>query len=121
MADEKKPGPWRDPAQDTLEWQMLAQEYRELLHAVQSGISAERGQEDLHGISEDLRGSGPKHLRVGVNAALSDHGSLVGLLIRKGVITGTEYMKACVEGLRTEVESYERMLSQKLGTQIKLH
>lgn len=40
------------------------------------------------------KGGEPKHLRVGINSAMSDQGALAGLLIEKGVFTREEYVEA---------------------------
>jgi hypothetical protein len=62
----------------------------------------------------------PKHLRVGVNAAMSDHGSLVKLLIDKKIITEDEYFDALIAGMDREVKSYEERLSERTGKIVKL-
>jgi hypothetical protein len=89
----------------------LAQHYSALLHAMQSGVSTEqaRGSDD----------GTPKHLRVGVNAAMSDHGALVGLLIAKGVFTDREYLEAITAGMQREVDSYRQRIADKLGVPIE--
>lgn len=46
-----------------------------------------------------------KHLRVGVNSALVDSGSLAELLIAKGVITEEEYMRAVAGGMEREADN----------------
>lgn len=88
----------------------LRAEWESLAHAMQAGVAFEqaRGSED----------GTPKHLRVGINAALSDHGALVALLIRKGVITELEYLDAIVEQMRDEVRAYERRASAKMNASI---
>ena len=62
----------------------------------------------------------PKHLRTGVNAAMSDQGGLVKLLISKGLFTEEEYYAALVEFMEKEVRSYETLLSGKLGKKVNL-
>lgn len=86
--------------------------YVELCHAMQSGVAIEL----QHG-SKDTE---PKHLRVGINTALVDAGSLCKLLVDKGVITHDEYIDAIYEGMKAEVERYEERLTKKLGVQIRL-
>lgn len=49
----------------------------------------------------------PKMLRVGVNAAMSDHSGLAGLLIKKGIITFDEYENAMAEAMEREADRYE--------------
>lgn len=74
-------------------------EYTELCHAMQSGVAYEQGRGGQDGT--------PKHLRVGVNVAMCDHGALVGLLIAKGIITDEEYAHAIRDEMRREVDRYE--------------
>jgi hypothetical protein len=62
----------------------------------------------------------PKHLRVGVNAAIRDTSSLGELLIRKGVITRDELVAALADGMEAEAESYAVRLSEHYGATIKL-
>jgi hypothetical protein len=83
------------------------QRYAGLLHAMQSGVK----------MMQELDGSEctPKHLRVGVNSAMSDHGALTALLIRKGLFTEDEYADVLIEYMQREVASYERMISERLG------
>ena len=84
----------------------LAKRYKELSHAMQTGVelSKEKGDQE------------PKHLRVGINVALADQSSLAYLLIRKGVITNEEFLQAIVEGMELEVESYRARIASETGT-----
>ena len=94
--------------------------YEAALHAMQSGVAMTRQQDIDAGIPEDRRETGPKHLRVGVNSAMSDQGALVRLLIAKGVFTEEEYAKEVVEGMEREAESYATKLSARLGIKVDL-
>jgi hypothetical protein len=89
------------------------QRYAAAAHAMQSGVAAKQGA----GIGNECE---PKHLRVGINAAMSDHGALVRLLICKGLFTEAEYMAAIADGMEAEKASYERSLSEHYGKQITL-
>ena len=100
---------------DTLE--NLWEEYRRLAHAMQSGVAAWM---NYHDASETSRETSPKHLRVGVNSALSDIRAVARLLIAKGVFTELEYAEAVRDGMKREVDSYERMLSERAGIEIHL-
>ena len=60
--------------------------YLSAAHGMQTGVS--------YVMEKDNTETQPKHLRVGINAAMSDEGGLVTLLIEKGIITHEEYMKA---------------------------
>ena len=82
-------------------------------HAVQTGVAyAMENPSDT--------AATPKHLRTGLNISMCDHGGLVGLLIRKGVITDLEYWRASVEMLEAEVAKYEGELSERMGAKITL-
>lgn len=97
--------------------QALQARYRQLLHAMQAGVKFRLGAEGTN----DASSCGPKHLRVGVNAAMSDHGALVALLVRKGIISRQEYFEALVEFMEREVTSYERICSELAGRPVTLH
>jgi hypothetical protein len=49
--------------------------------------------------------------RTGINVAMTEHGSLAGLLMSKGVITEDEYYKALADGMEREVRRLEEELS----------
>jgi hypothetical protein len=87
--------------------------YEEACYAMQAGV----------GLREKLGGSNettPKHLRVGVNSAMVEHSALARLRIAKGVITDAEYRESLADGMREEVELYERGLSEELGKRVTL-
>lgn len=83
------------------------QKYYELCHAMQAGV-AMKMQKDDHDTT-------PKHLRVGVNSALVESGALVGLLIKKGVITEEEWWDALIEAMEREVEMYTAKIKELYG------
>ncbi len=85
--------------------------YTDATHAMQSGVAASLGR----GSSE----AEPKHLRVGINAAMVEHSALLRLLISKGIISDEEYCKALADGMEEEVKRYEEQLSAQ-GYNIKL-
>ena len=87
-------------------------EYLSLAHAMQSGVAIE--------MSIRAQPTEPKHLRVGINTAMSDHGALVKLLVEKGVVTQLEYFTAMRDMMREEVRRYEAELSAHLGRPVKL-
>lgn len=62
----------------------------------------------------------PKHLRVGVNSAMAEHGGLADLLIEKGIITEAEYREAVAAAMEREKERYEDILSERYGRKITL-
>lgn len=84
--------------------------YQAAAHAMQSGVAYD----------PDVTSQQPKHLRVGINAALVDHGGLVMLLIKKGLITEEEYFRAIAEAMEGERDRYEADLSKKFGKPITL-
>lgn len=73
-------------------------------HAVQTAIAATRG-----------RDTEPKHLRVGIDITKSDQGALSELLIKKGIITREELIKALADAMEREQASREAELGVKLG------
>lgn len=78
----------------------LRQKYLQLAHAMQSAVSF------LLNYPGEADGLGSaKHLRVGVNAAMSDHGGLVELLVSKGVISDEEYLAAITKSMQREVDA----------------
>ena len=86
--------------------------YMAALHAMQSGVAAEM---DFN--------TGPtqtKHLRTGINAAMSDICGLVTLLIAKGIFTEEEYVAALADAMEREKTKYEKLLSEHYGTKITL-
>lgn len=86
--------------------------YLKATHAMQTGVVMEL---ELGSFSGE-----PKHLRVGVNAALCDSAMIVKLLIAKGVVTKEEIGKASADEMELEVVRYENRLSEKLGRRITL-
>jgi hypothetical protein len=90
----------------------LGARYAALAHAMQSGVA--------YSMEKDPKETTPKHLRVGINCAMSDQGSLVRLLIAKGLITEEEYMEALVEGMEAEVKSYEQKIRDLYGGKTKI-
>lgn len=90
----------------------MTKRYEAAAHAMQSGVAME--------MNHKLQPTEPKHLRVGINAAMADHCGLVKLLIAKGVITDAEYLDAIAESMEAEKARYEKHLSDLLGTKITL-
>lgn len=74
---------------------------------------AKRMQAGVEFTMNDSHECSPKHLRVGVNAAMSDHSGLVRLLIAKGVFTEAEYVEAITDTMKREADAYENRLQQK--------
>lgn len=96
-----------------LEADRLIAVYQRALHGMQAGVAMK--------MNHDPKETEPKHLRVGINAAMSDQGALAQLLIRKGVITEAEYLQAIAQGMEHERSLYEQTLTGILGTNVKLH
>ena len=86
--------------------------YNVALHAMQSGVAAKMGY--------DRKETEPKHLRVGVNAAMVEHAALAHLLMARGFITDREYTQAIADQMEAEVRSYEEWLSEKTGAKVIL-
>ncbi len=85
----------------------LREQYRVLMHAVQTGVG--------YTLGFDSREGTPKNLRVGVNSALINQCAIVKLLINRGIITELEYWEAVVEQTKLEVASYEEKLGAVMG------
>jgi hypothetical protein len=81
-------------------------------HAMQTGVAYEQQRDPSDG--------SPKHLRTGINAAMSDHCGLVKLLIEKGLISEDEYTKAIADEMEREKERYEVRLTERYGKKITL-
>ena len=86
--------------------------YEEACYAMQAGVALDENLGD--------KGLTAKHLRVGVNSAMVEHSALARLLIAKGVITDAEYRESLADGMREEVELYERGLTEQLGKRVTL-
>ncbi len=86
--------------------------YYAAAHAMQSGVAMK--------MNYDPSETTPKHLRVGVNSAMSDHGALVTLLIEKGVITKAEYFEAVAAAMEREAANYEAEVSRLTERQVTL-
>jgi hypothetical protein len=86
--------------------------YLALCHAMQAGVAMK--------INIDSKDTTPKHLRVGVNAAMCEHGALAGLLMSKGIITEDEYLDALIETMEREVQNYQSMLQEHYGGNTKI-
>jgi hypothetical protein len=82
--------------------------YHAALHAMQSGVAMEMEQPGNASAS-------PKHLRVGVNAALCDGSGLAKLLMAKGLITLEEYAKAIADEMEAEKARYEQRLTERMS------
>ena len=91
----------------------LRAKHEALSHAMQSGV-AMMMEKEPNGETN------PKHLRVGVNAAMIEHGALVKVLIDKGLITEEEYWEAAVANMKAEVASYEAKLTALFGGGTKI-
>jgi hypothetical protein len=89
--------------------------YHEAAHAMQTGVAFE-----IETLGANGAGADPKHLRVGVNTAHADLGSLARLLIAKGVITEAEYLEATADGMEQEREAYAARVQSRLGPHVKL-
>lgn len=84
----------------------MATEYEQHAHRMQTGVAYFENR------SSECTS---KHLRVGVNAAMSDQGGLARLLIKKGVFTEEEYIEAITDAMRQEADAYESRIQQELS------
>ena len=74
--------------------------YHAALHGVQSAVAYEI---EMHLTAAAVT---PKHLRVGINAAMVDSAAIAGLLIAKGIITESEYYEALANAAEQELARY---------------
>lgn len=86
--------------------------YEAAAHAMQSGVATS--------MNFDGAGTEPKHLRVGINAAMSDQCGLAKLLIAKNVFTEAEYVAALADAMEAEARRYEAELTRRLGRPVSL-
>lgn len=91
--------------------------YHKAAHAMQTGVKMMQNYEhpemEIKGNIFEASDS-PKHLRVGINSALSNAGGLVKLLIDKGIITADEYHKAIADAMEEEVKEYEKRINDEI-------
>lgn len=83
------------------------QRYSSAAHAMQSGVAMTMNINQAE--------TSPKHLRVGINSAMSDVAGLARLLIEKGVITEEEYVKAIADEMERERDRYARSIEKATG------
>ncbi len=86
-------------------------QYR-LGHAMQSGVAMK--------MNYDPQETQPKHLRVGVNMAMSQIGAIQKILIDKGIISESDMFDVMTQFLQMEVDSYKENLKQHFGRVIDL-
>lgn len=96
-----------EPTKEEAQLLELSNRYLSAMHAMQSGVAfmMSRGSDETE----------PKHLRVGVNAAMSDQSALAQLLIDRGIITKAEYMAALAAGMEAEKERYVKRIQEATG------
>lgn len=87
------------------------QRYLAAAHGMQTGVAAM--------MYKDPAETQPKHLRVGVNSAMSNISALAELLIDKGVITHDEYIAAVADAMERERDAYEERINAAYGSQAK--
>jgi hypothetical protein len=94
----------------------LQNQYEANLHAMQSGVAMvlELDRKDRKENGE----TSVKHLRTGVNSALMDAAALAELLIAKGIFTKIEYYEALVTVTARDVESYRRVIADRMNVPV---
>lgn len=102
----------------------LQQQYEALAHAMQSGVKAQLEFDKRRSINPEVFdntcSAGAKHLRTGVNSALTQNNGLMHLLMAKGVITELEYWEYQVRAFQEEVKRYEAIVSDLVGMRVTL-
>lgn len=106
----KKPDKTQTPAETI---QQANDRYMRAAHAMQTGVATEIGL-------GDSTPTDPKHLRVGINSAMSDQRALATLLIQKGIFTQEEYHSAVADAMELEKTEYEARLTDRLGKKVEL-
>lgn len=84
--------------------------YEAAMHAVQTGVLLE-----IEKLGPGPSGTSPKHLRVGINAAMVSDAALVQLLVDKKLFSMEEYWKYLAEAAETEKARYELNLRVNLA------
>jgi hypothetical protein len=84
--------------------------YHAALHGVQTAVLLQ-----IDRLGYNAAGADAKHLRTGINGAMSDHGALVGLLIEKGVFSSVEYLEAIASQMETELARISADTRRKCG------
>jgi hypothetical protein len=93
------------------------EQYVKFGHAIQTGIKFVIEMERKGGVGTD---NILKHHRVGIDTAKCEHGALSRLLVRKGIISESDYFDAVIEGMKMEVKLYEDKLANEFGVHITL-
>lgn len=89
------------------ELDQLKEQYKRLLHAMQTGVA--------YSMEFDPAETTPKHLRVGVNSSLRSTYAVVALLVEKGIITEEEYFTKMIQALQQDVADYQEKISARYG------
>lgn len=84
--------------------------YEAAAHGMQTGVALRPGAKDQT----------PKHLRVGVNVAMSDIGAICALLIEKGVFTEVELHERLAAHMEAERDSQQKLAAGEYGISVKL-
>lgn len=87
---------------DKFAWHDLGLTYEQAAHGMQTAVAFSMNT----GRSAPTE---PKHLRTGINLAMSDHAGLAYLLIRKDVISEDEYREALRQAANHEVWRCEQL------------
>ena len=90
----------------------ITKEYLHHAHRMQTGVAFR--------MQRDSKETDPKHLRVGINSAMSDIAALSRLLIEKGIITKAEYARAVRDQMKLEADAYQEYASRESGGKIIL-
>lgn len=93
-----------------------ARKYRELLHAVQSGVAYL--EPERYGGPPGTATNEAKHMRVGINSAKVELAGVARLLIQKGVFTEDEYVDAIIAEMQEEVARLEAEAEKKFGSKV---
>jgi len=82
---------------------------------MQAGVKME-----MHGVGQPTPSHHDIQARIGVNSAMVEHGALVALLVKKGVITDEEYFSSLANMMEREVRRYEEKLTERSSGRVKV-
>lgn len=85
------------------------QRYHAAMHAVQTGVAHQMND-------PSTKETEPKHLRVGINAAMVTDLAVARLLLAKGVFTLDEYEAALADAAEAEAADYTAKVRKQFGS-----
>jgi hypothetical protein len=84
--------------------------YLAAMHACQSAIALQ-----IEKFGDAASAANAKHLRVGINSCLVDSSAVAQLLMKKGVFTEAEYLKAIADAAEVEQDRVTKLMREATG------